>query len=343
MCLASPPGSSGARGSSRTLRFEVQPAWQQIPPEITLGEVPGVATDSAGNVYLFNRGEHPVVVCDRHGTFLRTWGEGVFARPHGITIGPDDAVYCVDDLGHNVHKFTLAGERVFSLGSGRPAATGARGLDYRTIERPSGPFNCPTALAIAPNGELYVADGYGNARVHRFSPEGELIASWGTPGAEPGQFHLPHGIAVDRQGRVVVADRENSRLQWVSPEGEFLHQWPNLARPTQVWIDAEDRVFVTELGYRAGMFPGNTAGPGQRTGGRLSIFDAQGELAARFGGGDNPCAWGDFFAPHDLAIDPFGDLYVGEVTLSAGGNAGLVSPDCPALQKFVRVTDQETA
>jgi DNA-binding beta-propeller fold protein YncE len=320
------------------LRFEVQPAWHQLPPEIPMGEVPGVATDSAGNLYAFNRGPYPVIVFDRQGRFLRTWGEGFFTRPHGITIGPDDAVYCVDDLGHNVHKFTLDGEHLFSLTSGQPSNTGAKGFDYRTIERAAGPFNCPTSLAIAPSGDLYVADGYGNARVHRFSPQGKLLGTWGVPGAGRSQFHVPHGIAVDGLGRVYVADRENSRIQRFSPEGAYLDEWPEIARPCQVLIDGE-RVLVAELGYRAGMFPGNTAGPGQTTGGRLSIFDLEGKLLSRFGGGDDPCAWGDFFAPHDLALDRFGDLYVGEVTLSGGGNYGLVSPDCHALQKFIRVAN----
>jgi DNA-binding beta-propeller fold protein YncE len=295
-----------------------------------------VATDSADNVYVFNRGEHPLVVFDRQGKFLRSWGEGAFARPHGITIAPDDSIYLVDDLGHVVRKYTPEGRLLATIGTGKPSDTGAEGFDYRTIRRPAGPFNCPTNLAIAPDGELFIADGYGNARVHRYSPEGELIATWGSPGAGPGQFHVPHGIAVARDGTVIVADRENSRLEFFTPEGKFLDEWTEIARPCDVAIDPAGNLFVAELGYRAGMYDGNVAAAGQTTGGRVCIYSPTGERQATIGGGENPCAPGDFFAPHDVTIDRHGDFYLGEVTLSAGGNKGLVPRDCHTLQKFVR-------
>jgi DNA-binding beta-propeller fold protein YncE len=317
--------------------YRVEIGWGQLPSGWSFVEAPGVATDSAGNVFVFNRGEHPVIVFDRDGRFLRSWGEGIFKRPHGVTIGPDDAVYLCDDCDHTVHKFTTDGKRLWTLGtSGRASDTGATTVDYRTIQRAAGPFNFPTNLAISPQGDLYVADGYGNARVHRFSADGKLLASWGEPGDGPGQFHLPHGIAVDRQGIVYVADRENSRLQRFTADGQFIDQWTNVARPCQVTID-RDHVFVAELGYRAGMFPGSVAPRGAVTGGRLSVFDGNGVLQARWGGGDNPCQPGDFFAPHDVCLDTSGNLYVGEVTMSAGGNLGMVPPDCHCLQKFVRL------
>src|SRR5947209_2532895 len=109
--------------------------------------------------------------------------------------------------------------------SGRAADTGAVGHDFRTIRRIGPPFNLPTNLALAPGGELYVADGYGNARIHKFSADGRLLFSWGEPGSGRGQFHLPHGIAVGREGTVYVADRENSRIQLFSPAGDFLAEW----------------------------------------------------------------------------------------------------------------------
>jgi DNA-binding beta-propeller fold protein YncE len=321
-------------------RYRAVVAWEQLPEGWSFAEAVGVATDSAANVYVFNRGEHPLIVFDRHGKFLRSWGEGLFARPHGITIAPDDSVFLVDDRGHSVRKFTPEGRLLVTLGTPDvPSDTGAEGLDYRTIKQSAGPFNWPTNLAIGPGGELYVADGYGNARVHRFSPDGKLLGSWGQPGAAPGQFNVPHGIAVDGDGTVLVADRENSRLQRFTPEGKLVDQWTEIARPCEVAVDPQGNLFVAELGYKAGMFEGNVAGPGQTTGGRVSIYSAGGELQATIGGGDHPCAPGDFFAPHDITIDRFGDFYVGEVTLSAGGNQGLVPPDCHTLQKFVRIKD----
>jgi DNA-binding beta-propeller fold protein YncE len=315
--------------------YEALPQWEQLPDGWSFVEVAGVATDSKDRVYVFNRGAHPVIVFDRDGRFLTSWGEGIVQRAHGIHIGPDDAVYLTDDLDHTVRKFTPEGKLLMTLGvSGQPSDTGIDGIDYRTVKRAGPPFHRPTNVALSATGEIYVTDGYGNARVHKFAPDGRLRMSWGEPGSGPGQFNLPHGIAVDSHERVYVADRENSRVQIFSPRGEFLTEWTHVARPMQVFIDAHDNVFVAEVGFRAGMFPWQTTPPNP-VGGRLSVFNRNGELLTRWGGGDNPTAVGDFFAPHDVWADSHGDLYVGEVVMSAGGNRGVVPPTCHALQKFV--------
>jgi DNA-binding beta-propeller fold protein YncE len=319
-------------------RYRALDQWAQLPPGWNFPDVVAVATDSQGRVYVFNRSEHPVAIFRDDGTFVTSWGEGGFKRPHGITIAPDDTVWCVDDFDHCVRQFTPAGRLLRTLGiRGQPSDTGATSVDYRTIRRAGPPFHYPTNLALAPNGELYIADGYGNARVHRFSPEGKLLQSWGEPGAGPGQFHLPHGIAVDAEGTVYVADRENSRIQLFTPEGQYKTEWTDVARPTEVFIDMAGWVYVSEVGYRAGRWPGTgPAEPGD-PGGRVSIFDRQGRLHARWGGGDHPLEAGDFFAPHDIWADRQGNLYVGEVVWSAGGRTGAVAPSCHTLQKFVRL------
>ncbi len=318
-----------------TLRYEALAQWEDLPPGWSFGEVAGVATDSRDRVYVFSRGEHPVTVFESGGGFVTSWGEGVFRRPHGITIGPDDAVYCTDDLDHTVRKFTPDGRLLLTIGtSGSPADTGIDGIDYRTIRRGGPPFHRPTNVAIAADGSLYVTDGYGNARVHKCAADGRLLSSWGEPGSGPGQFNLPHGIALDRDGRVYVADRENSRVQIFTPEGDFLEEWTDVARPMQVLIDPQDRVFVVEVGWRAGLFHWHAPAP-DAPAARLSVFDRAGKLLARWGGDGDPCTPGNFFAPHDLCMDSHGDIYVGEVVLSAGGNRGLVPASCHALQKFV--------
>lgn len=315
--------------------YEPNARWQTLPPGITWPEVAGVAVDSQDRVFVFNRGQHPVLVFGREGNFINVWGEGLFARPHGITIGPDDSVYCSDDSGHVVHKFTTDGKLLMTLGTrDKPSDTGATSIDFRTIKYAGPPFNYPTNLAIAANGDLFISDGYGNARVHHFSPAGKLLNSWGEPGGGRGQFHVPHGIAIDRDGIVYVADRENSRVQLFTQKGEFVSEWIDVARPSQVFIHTNGDIYIAELGFIAGMWPGTKAPSPDSPGGRVSIFDAKGKLKARWGGGKNPCAPGDFFSPHDICVDSHGDIYVGEVTWSAGGSRGMVPADCHALQKF---------
>jgi DNA-binding beta-propeller fold protein YncE len=319
-------------------KFEVCRGWGELPDGWRIVEVAGVATDSGDRVFVFNRGDHPIIIFNSDGQYVGSWGDEYFIRPHGITIGPDDAVYCTDDLDHTIKKFTTDGTLLMTIGtSGRASDTGATSQDFRTIRRAGPPFHYPTNLAQTIDGSLYITDGYGNARVHKYSHDGVYLLSWGEPGGGPGQFRVPHGIAVGPDGTVVVADRENSRLQFFSHDGQFQKEWTDIARPCQVVVDARGHVFVAELGYRAGMWPGTTAPSPDSTGGRVSVFDWDGELLSRWGGGSDPCAPGDFFAPHDLCLDARGDLYVGEVTWSAGGREGVVPPDCHSLQKFARL------
>ena len=184
-----------ATGSCRDFGYEADDQWAKLPAGWSWTEAVAVATDNEDRVFVFNRGEHPVVIFARDGTFLGSWGEGLFVRPHGLFIGPDNTVYCTDDTDHTVRAFTPEGRLLLTLGtSGRPSDTGATSIDYRTIQRAGPPFHYPTNLALGPTGDLYITDGYGNARVHRFTPDGRLLQSWGEPGSGPGQFHVPHGV-----------------------------------------------------------------------------------------------------------------------------------------------------
>jgi DNA-binding beta-propeller fold protein YncE len=317
------------------LEYEVIEGWEQLPEGWSFVEVAGVATDSKDRVYAFNRGAHPMIVFDREGKFLDAWGEGVFTNAHGIFIGPDDRIYCADNFDHTVRILTPDGTLLQTLGEkDEPSDTGFKAWSV-PVQRAAGPFNMVTNVALSAQGDLYVADGYGNARVHKFSAAGELLFSWGEPGSGPGQFKLPHAIAVDRGNRVYVADRENSRIQIFTGEGEYITEWTQVHRPDDLYIDANENLFVAELGFRAGNMPG-AAVPPHAPHAQVSILTLDGEVQTRFGG-EESCAPGNFFAPHGIWADSRGDLYVSEVNYSAGGRQGLVPLDCHSLQKFVRV------
>src|SRR4051794_16853943 len=173
------------------------------------------------NVYVFNRGDHPMMVFDRDGNFLRSWGEGQYPRAHGVHIAPDDTMFLTDDGGHFVRKVTLDGKVLLELGvPGKPAP-------YMSGE----PFHRCTHTALSPKDEIYVSDGYGNSRVHKYSPDGKLLMSWGAPGTGEGEFNIVHNICCDADGWIYVADRENHRVQVFDRNGRFETQWQNLHRP----------------------------------------------------------------------------------------------------------------
>jgi DNA-binding beta-propeller fold protein YncE len=301
--------------------YELVEGWAKLPQGWSFLDVGGISIDSQDRVYILNRSDHPIMVFDREGNLLTSWGEGFFNRAHGSTIGPDGSLWCTDDRNHIVAKFTPEGELLLTLGTkGQPSDTGyTRTFDFweslARIERGAPPFNRPTGVALTPSGEIYVSDGYGNARVHKFSPEGELLFSWGEPGGAPGQFRLPHNIWLDRQGRLWIADRENSRIQIFTPEGEFITEWTDVIRPTDIFIDEEGTVYVSELCLR------------------VSIFSPEGELLARWGnqGKDKESAL--FHAPHAIAVDSRGDIYVGEVSMTGAG----IDKGPRTVQKFARV------
>ena len=319
-------------------RYEVIEDWEQLPAGYVHRDVDGVSIDSRDRVYLVTRGDERVIVYERDGTFVTSWGEDIFTpRTHGITVGPDDSVYTVDDGDHTVRKFTPGGEQIMVIGTpGVPSDTGydkEKGLT--SIARGGPPFNRPTNIAIASNGELYVCDGYGNARVHRFTADGKLVQSWGEPGAGPGQFNLPHGICTAADGRVLVADRENDRIQFFSPDGEYLDQWTHVQRPTDIVIDREGLIYVSSLWWLVGQHSFVNGPIRHDLPGHISILDPNGNVLLRWISADR-CAPGNFVAPHTLCVDSNGDLYVGEVTYTFGVSKDLVPPDCHTFQKFAR-------
>lgn len=303
--------------------YELVDGWAKLPQDWSFRDVTGLVVDEQDRIYVLNRGTHPVIVFDREGNLLTTWGEGLFENAHGAGIGPDGSIYCTDDHLHIIYKFTPEGELLHTIGNkGQPSDTGYIPewhdifWSLTTITHGGPPFNRPTGVAMTASGEMYVSDGYGNARVHKLSSDGTLLFSWGEPGYLPGQFRLPHYICLDNQERVWIADRENSRLQIFDASGKFLDQWEDFIRPTDVKID-NNIVYVTELCQR------------------VSILSIDGKVLTRFGNqGGKDMNKALFLAPHTVAIDSRGDVYVGEVSWS--WTKRTLDRGARVVQKFAR-------
>jgi hypothetical protein len=311
---------------SGDFRFRVEPGWGKLPDGWDLNDVGGVAVDGRDRVFVFNRGGHPMIVFNREGLVLGSWGETMFKRPHAVHLTSDNTIWCADEGRHAIYRCTLDGQVVSTLGT----------PDAPAREFSGQPFNRPTQTALTPDGNILVADGYGNARVHKYAPDGRWLMSWGEFGTDPGQFNVVHNIACDDDGFVYIADRENYRIQVFDTDGKFVAQWNNLFRPCGLYMHGTRQpiFFVGELGPFLAI---NRRYP--NIGPRISILDHQGRLLGRLGAPHAGTEDGTFIAPHTLAMDSHGDLYVGEVSYSAWEH---VFPGTPkparirSLQKLVK-------
>ena len=253
--------------------YEVHRPWGRLPSGWEFGLVSHVAVDSEDRLYVYQRGDPPLIIFDSEGEFVGSWGADLIIDAHGIFISPQDHVYLVNRDAHQILKCTPEGQLLMALG---------------THETPSlqGPFNHPADVAVSQTGDIYIADGYANARVHKFSADGRLLLSWGSLGREPGQFIAPHGIWVDGNQRVYVADRENGRVQAFTTDGEFVGQWEHFFRPTDVYVDTDGAIYITDL------VPS------------LTILDRQGNMLAR----GRPV----LNTAHGIWGDSHGHLYIAE-------------------------------
>lgn len=273
--------------------FEVHDDWARPPADCEMLAA-SVTVDAQDRVYCFNRSkDHPVVIFDRNGNYLSSWGAGLFAFPHTIRMAKDGNLWLVDRNHAQMMLFTPEGKLLRTLGAkGVRSDTGVppdnfKSDAYKFVTHAGEPFNLPTDIDVAPSGEMFVTDGYGNARVHKFAADGTLIFSWGAPGTAPGQFNLPHAVWIDRRGRLLVADRENDRVQVFDQEGKLLNVWPTrLIGPAVIYVDADDIVYIVE--HNSGL---------------VSVLTLDGERLAQ---------WGDpaFRSCHGVWGDSHGDLYV---------------------------------
>ena len=256
-------------------RYAVHRKWARLPAGEGFGFISDLMVDPSGRVHVAQRGtDRPVLVFERDGKYAGAWGEGQLAEPHYINSGRDGSILVADRDAHQVLRFDSAGKQTQALGKRHWPALDA-------------PFNHPTAAADALDGETYVADGYGNSSVHRFSADGALIKTWGGRGVGPGAFTTPHAVWVDRFDRVLVGDRENNRVQVFDRAGTYVAAWGDFYHPMQIWVDDRDYVFVTD------QIP------------RISLLSPDGKLIGRCRGAIN--------GAHGLSGDREGNLYLAEL------------------------------
>lgn len=252
--------------------------WPTLPADIKLGGVSAIATDSKDNVYLLNRIKPYVIVFDASGKYLRSWN-GDFKTPHGLRIDAGDNLWIADMANHLVQKFTPDGKLLLKLGEKDQAGLAE--------DR----FNKPADVAVGPDGELYVADGYGNSRIAKFTKLGKFIKDWGKKGKGESEFNIPHVVMLDGDKRVVVGDRENLRVQLFDQAGEFLEQWKDTGAPYGLYI-YKDRVYLAD---------------GRK--GTIRVLDTKGKLLARWEPGADK---GE--TPHWISVDSKGAVYVSWVS-----------------------------
>jgi len=264
------------------LPYRVQPDFFELPGGVNFGEASAIALNSQGRIFLFQRVKPMLCEFDQQGKFLRSLGEGLFDHPHGLRIDPDDNIWTTDDGSHLVLKLNPAGRVLMVLGR-KDWGAEATWL-----------FNKPADVAFAKNGDIYIADGYGNSRVMKFDRSGNLIKSWGKFGGAPGEFDLPHSVVLDNQGRLYVADRENQRIQIFDSDGKFLKEWTGIGYPYGLFITPDQHIWMSDGGYD-----------------RIIELDQNGKILGAIGAPGH--APGQLAWPHYLAIGPDRKLYVADV------------------------------
>src|SRR5881296_2916667 len=242
---------AGSAARAQSNPYHLVENWAKLPQERKFGAVIGVAVDRGGNVWAIDRCSSdlcagstvaPILKFDPSGKLVNSFGAGMFVFPHGFAVDKDGNVWATDaegkdGKGHQVFKFSSDGKVLLTLGKAGVAGDGEN------------TFNRPSAVVVAPNGNIFVADGHGgdsNARIVKFSKDGRFLKAWGRKGSGPGEFAELHAIAIDYKGRLFVADRGNSRIEIFDQEGKFLDEWKQFGRPSGIFIDANDTIYVTD-------------------------------------------------------------------------------------------------
>lgn len=275
--LAARWGSDGATATG----YRPAGDWLQLPAGFRFNLATAVATDRDDNLHVAHRGTPPIVVFDRAGRFLRSWGDGDIRVAHGLRLDDDGNVWVTDLETHQVIKYDSTGNALLRLGSRNRAG-----------DSPD-QFNMPADVAVSANGDIYVADGYGNARVIVFTRTGKYLRQWGRKGTGPGEFNCVHAIVLDDRGHVYVGDRDNDRVQVFDADGKFLAQWRACGTPCSLFLDEGQRMLIAD-----------------GRGNQVRIHDLHGTLLSRFGADGE--ADRTLLEPHGICVDSRGAIYVAE-------------------------------
>ena len=275
---------------SGDFKYELVDSWPNMPRYWEFAVASDVYVNSKDELHVFSRGLHPLTIWDKDGNFISSWGEGTFSNnEHGIYITKEDTIWLVDSWFHIATEHNPDGTLIRTIGNKlQPSET------YN-----GNPFNMPTGLTISSKGDIFISDGYGNKRVHKFDPNGELIKSWGTFGDNESQFAIVHNLEFDSNDRLFVCDRENNRIQIFDDEGNYLEEWNDLLMPGDLWIK-DDIVYVCE----------------QTEAGGVSIWTIDGDLITRWNGDRGP-GKGTVISGHGICVDSEGSIYVAELAPAA--------------------------
>ena len=277
------------------LGYHPVPAGLTMPDGIKLGASSGVAFDAQGHLWVLNRGEHPLMEFDGAGKYLRSMGEGRYNRPHGLRIAPDGSIWTTDVQGHTVIKYSTSGEVLLTLGTrGQPGAWDEAAGTRLLYE--------PADIAFAPSGDVFVVEGHGRGegRVLRFDKTGRFLKSWGGKGAAPGQFDQPHSILVTPQNELLVADRENHRVQIFDLDGTYRRSWAFKGLPCGLLLGPDRQLYLAS-GFS----------------GQILRLNADGKAVAMMGQPGPGPTLGNFGEAHYMAIAPNTDIYVADTINAA--------------------------
>jgi DNA-binding beta-propeller fold protein YncE len=266
-----------------------------LPSGANFGEVSGIALNSKGHIFVFNRGSRPLMEFDGNGKFIRTLGDGIFKSTHGLRIDSTDNIWITDTGLNIVLKLSPEGRVLLVLGRSDKAGEFLTQSYSSTLLNYDAPlFNQPTDVAFDSAGNIFVTDGYGNSRIVKFDKNGRFIKTWGRKGNAPGELNLPHSIAFDAKDLMYVADRENNRIQIFDAEGKFIKEWTHVGDPWAIVITPDQFLYLAN-------------GKNER----VLKMNLNGEILGALG--EPGKGAGQFDFAHSLAVSSKGEIYVGEV------------------------------